>query len=1216
MKPTFAKLLSLVLLVGVFLISAGQSNASLIAYEGFDYATNTTVAGQTGGTGWTNAWAAGGTTVLATNVAGSLSYTDANGQMLLTTGGSLVVGNPAGTTTSSATPNRLMPGNLSRGSGTTAGLGATNWISFLYKRLNFALGTLPYLRQANFGLFQAASEQVDICGPNTTATISNVLSAWGTGAAVHNVNAPFQAANYPINSGSTYFILVRVVTDGTAATDTAHIWFNWTNLLSEPDISTAAIVENEINLSSVNTMRFQAGGQNASGSNAVFQVDELRIGTTFADVTPQAAAQATPPSITSQPADLSVVVGDAATFTVNADGTAPLRYQWYFNTNTPIANATNLSLTILNVQFTNAGTYSVVITNGAGVTNSALATLTVLPPVPPVITAQPKNFTNVVGFNAYFSVTATGTAPFSYQWFFNTNTLLPALTNATAQFAIASTGDAGSYSVIITNRAGAITSSVASLTVVPGWPAGLPVFPGADGGAKSASGGRGGMVYHVTKLDRNYSDTNSGTLRYGLTDGNFPPGVPRTIVFDVAGTFWLGRYGAERPEYDNGWDAQSAYSIPKNITLAGQSAPGPVVIMGGVTKSTGANVVLRNVTFAPGYGMRGFNEPDKVPPTVPTPGNFPDSSIYDALEINGQSVMLDHLTMLYGTAGMVWIRDQADNLTMQYCTIALGENYPQRVQSSPGQYQGLGYGCILEGGLNAKISFLNNLSANLAFPLWLYSSTGVASFKDIRNNVTYNWLSRSFSSPAGVQSYGNFINNFYLAGPGGDGVSSSNIISVSGATGIFSGSGTNQTHAYVSGNFKDINNNGSPYDILAADNDHLSTDFQPAAYDVNIGLTLSANAGFTNVLQHVGARWWVRPYDFALGNTNAISTNDVAAYLDQRLIKETATGTGRVMAWADDPFNSDPAEGWEWRALLAMRADSNTYSAPFNRPAGWDTDGDGMPDAWEISHGLDPNVPNNNGDFDNDGFTDLEEYLNEVAAWPAPGTIIFTGDENNRYARIFNWRVYGQPVNITNLGNSATFSFWQPSRYDTALVSNTTVIVDAVGQDAGILRLTNSAALNITNGWLKVATSFENSLGCTSVVSTAGSLIASNVVNRGTLRLTGAAGLAVSGTFTNTGTLDVMTWSGILPAGLVNTGVVLDKSLIKISSAAPSGTNFMVTIQGYMGHSYQLQSSDNLSAGLWQNLGASVAGSNVPVNFNHAGGADAGQRFYRVAVSP
>src|SRR5689334_13213148 len=98
----------------------------------------------------------------------------------------------------------------------------------------------------------------------------------------------------------------------------------------------------------------------------------------------------------------------------------------------------------------------------------------------------------------------------------------------------------------------------------------IPAFPGADGAAASVSGGRGGIVYHVTKLDKNYSDAAPGTLRYGLTDGNFPAG-PRTIVFDVAGTFWLGRYGAEK-NHNNGWDTQSRINLSSNITVAGQTA--------------------------------------------------------------------------------------------------------------------------------------------------------------------------------------------------------------------------------------------------------------------------------------------------------------------------------------------------------------------------------------------------------------------------------------------------------------------------------------------------------------------------------------------------------------------------------------------------------------------------------------------------------------------
>jgi hypothetical protein len=746
-----------------------------------------------------------------------------------------------------------------------------------------------------------------------------------------------------------------------------------------------------------------------------------------------------------------------------------------------------------------------------------------------------------------------------------------------------------------------LTTWILAIAILTSFQAGranaqMPAFPGADGAGAFTPGGRGGIVYHVTKLDRNFSHAEIGTLRYGLNDANFPPGTKRTIVFDVGGTFWLGRYGAERPEYDNGWDAQSVYNFPKNVTIAGQSAPGPVIIMGGVTKSGSSNVIVRNITFATGYGMRGFNEPDKVPPTLPTPGHFPDSSIYDALEINGPNVMLDHLTMVYGSSGTIWCREPASNLTMQYCIVAQGQNYPQGVSGNPGQYRGRAYGSQLQGGPDAKVSILHNLYGHFRSSIVVVNGSGTGPFNDIRNNVTYNWLTWAGYSGGTGGSGNNFINNFYLAGPGGDDVSSTNIIYVPGQTLIFLGA--SGTRAYVSGNLKDINKDGFPYDVLSADGDHFLSNIQPAAYDVNIGVTLDASNGFSNVLHYVGPRWWERDYEFTANNTNAINT------VDERLIYETWTGTGKVMAWADDPFNSDPNEGVEWRGLLAYRADTNTAAAPFNWPANWDTDQDGMPDNWEIEHGLNPYVANNNDDFDNDGYTDLEEYLNDVAAWPAPGNIYFTGETNNRYAQIFNWKVSGEAVNISGLGVVTTSSPWQPSRYDTAIISGATVLVDAVGQHAGILRLTNNATLDITNGWLKAST-LEIGTGCTLAVKPAG-----------TLRLTGTGSvtLGAGGTFTNAGTLDIMTWTGTLPAGFVNNGTVLDRSLVQVSSAQVSGSDFQVSIQGYRGHNYQLQYRDDLSGGMWQNVGASVAGANALITFTHTSGATAGQRFYRVAV--
>src|SRR5439155_1362218 len=125
---------------------------------------------------------------------------------------------------------------------------------------------------------------------------------------------------------------------------------------------------------------------------------------------------------------------------------SPLSYRWYFNTNTAIANATNATLTITNAQATNAGAYSVRVTNSVGSVTSAIATLTVIVPVAPTITNQPTNLVVTAGQNATFAVDASGTSPLSYQWYFNTNTPLASATNDTLTITNAQAGDGGGYS--------------------------------------------------------------------------------------------------------------------------------------------------------------------------------------------------------------------------------------------------------------------------------------------------------------------------------------------------------------------------------------------------------------------------------------------------------------------------------------------------------------------------------------------------------------------------------------------------------------------------------------------------------------------------------------------------------------------------------------------------------------------------------------------------
>jgi pectate lyase/pectin methylesterase-like acyl-CoA thioesterase len=172
-----------------------------------------------------------------------------------------------------------------------------------------------------------------------------------------------------------------------------------------------------------------------------------------------------PPIITIQPQSQTILVGEAVTFTVAAGGSAPLTYQWRKN-GAGIAGATGPSFTIASLQFSDAGAYTVVVSNGAGSVVSDPATLIVsATPVPPTITAQPASTTVVAGSQAQFMVTAAGSSPLGYQWR-KDGSAIPGATSATYVIASATADDAGSYTVTVTNSAGVATSDPATLTVI------------------------------------------------------------------------------------------------------------------------------------------------------------------------------------------------------------------------------------------------------------------------------------------------------------------------------------------------------------------------------------------------------------------------------------------------------------------------------------------------------------------------------------------------------------------------------------------------------------------------------------------------------------------------------------------------------------------------------------------------------------------------------
>lgn len=140
-----------------------------------------------------------------------------------------------------------------------------------------------------------------------------------------------------------------------------------------------------------------------------------------------------------------------------------LEQQWFFN-GTPLLGETNSTLSFTNVQPGQAGSDSLVASNFLGSVTSAPVVLSIA--TPPQLTAQPPaNLTNAVGSTAQFSVTAAGTAPLAYQWRLNGAPLLSA-TNSTLSLTNVQPAQAGDYTVVITNVAGTVTSSIAALTVL------------------------------------------------------------------------------------------------------------------------------------------------------------------------------------------------------------------------------------------------------------------------------------------------------------------------------------------------------------------------------------------------------------------------------------------------------------------------------------------------------------------------------------------------------------------------------------------------------------------------------------------------------------------------------------------------------------------------------------------------------------------------------
>ena len=612
-----------------------------------------------------------------------------------------------------------------------------------------------------------------------------------------------------------------------------------------------------------------------------------------------------------------------------------------------------------------------------------------------------------------------------------------------------------------------------------------PAFPGAEGFGAGATMRKNNLPFAGEVYHvTSLADTNTPGT---LRYGVRESGFPaggRVVVFDVGGTINL-----------------TASLDIKNINglyIAGQTAPSPITIVGDTTQITSSsgkttqNVIVRNLAFRKGTG----NGEDAI--------TFAGSGL-------GTHLILDHVSASWAEDEIMSVANNNTNVTVQYSMIndALVSNHA--------------YGSLIRPRINSSVTFHHNLYANNASRQARFGTyDGLKLTADFRNNVVYNWRDRA--SYAGGSSEPeqefvdvNYVGNYLIAGPGTTGSTST----------AFSVDKNVDTRAYQSGNFidgdKQANPGGQPngadtgwgmFRVSTPVTDQTLTQMGTPFATAPV-TTQSAIAAYNQVINYVGSSWWKRDT------------------IDARVIQNVRTNTGPTIGAA---------------APNAAELNGVLTAPTTSRPAGWDTDNDGMPNAWETAHGLNPITANPGADFDGDGYSNIEEYLNEAGAFPAPQAINWTGGLSGRFALNGNWDT------------------WQPSRFDTVNVNAGKAIVDAVGQHAGTLRIGMTGGVGeveVTGGWLDVAGGVDVGSAGPGGAGTLG-LSGGSVAIGSALNLNATGTLVLGGGTLALNAAGQFNWNGGMLRTTVNQGIGLNAS-IGAAGGTLDTTDRAVTYSGTLG---------------------------------------------------
>ncbi len=290
--------------------------------------------------------------------------------------------------------------------------------------------------------------------------VSNLYGSVVSSNAILTVDVPVSFAQQPqsqneaIGSQATFSVTVA----GTAPF--TYQWYSNTTPLSDGGrISGSATA----NLTITDSQSSDTGSYSVVVSNAV----------SVAQSSPANLTVLFPVILAKQPQSQVVFAGSNATFSVSAFGDGPVGYNWLFNgsplsDNGRILGSQTPTLSISNVQATDAGMYAVVVTNPVSAVPSSNAMLTVL--TPPSFPTPPTDQVLPVGSNLIFNIVVAGTQPISYQWFFNNaplsdDTRITGSLSNVLNIANLQVTDSGPYYLVASNIVGAATSTVANVTV-------------------------------------------------------------------------------------------------------------------------------------------------------------------------------------------------------------------------------------------------------------------------------------------------------------------------------------------------------------------------------------------------------------------------------------------------------------------------------------------------------------------------------------------------------------------------------------------------------------------------------------------------------------------------------------------------------------------------------------------------------------------------------